>query len=161
MKQILVKKTDSVKPIAGTSFPLLLTKEVLPNLTVPAKALIRLNIPLDFQVLSGGNDWTFNFKISSILAENGIVLLSAEKKENFAVALIMNLSDVELFLEEGLPIIEVSLVQSVSFRQIDQTESPNGVIAVFSQDGVAVVNKKTEERKGEVQKRNARKKKKD
>lgn len=152
MKQILIGKNNLINNVAGTSFHLLLSKDILPNLSLQPKEHTVLKIPLNLEVLSGGEDWSLIFKLSMVLAENGVILLSAEKAKDHVKAVLLNSSDTELYLEEGLPLLEATMVQLVSFRQIE--------VSGVRSNGVVVLDSKQEERKQDVQAKNARKKKK-
>ena len=149
MKQILIGKTESIKNIAGTKFSLSLTKDVLPSLMLKSKELVTLKIPLNLEVVSGGEDWMLDFKLAMVLAENGVMLLAGELKTDHAKIVLFNLSETELSLEEGLPLVDVTLVQSVAFRQVNTS--------VVRSNGVIVLDSIPEERKQETQVRKARK----
>lgn len=155
MKQILIKKTDLIKQKAGSKFSLLLTSKSLPNMILSPKDIIKMTIPLDLEVLSGGEDWNMFFSLSPVLAENGVVLLSSERKGKDVQVIVMNLTGTELYLEEGFPIVEVTLAQLVLFRQVEQSGATS-----FGTDGVVRIVANQEERKSEAQIKNAKKKKK-
>jgi hypothetical protein len=161
MKQILIKETNTIDKMAGTKFSLLISKNICPNLIFNAKNITKIEIPLDLKVLAGGEDWSLVFNITPILAENGIALLSAEKTKDKVNAVFMNLTDTDISLEEGLPIVEVTLAQLVSFRQIkEMSKVGNGsAVAIFDADGIAKIQTVKEERRSEAQAKKTKKKK--
>lgn len=158
MKQILIEKTETISLEAGTRFYLPVTEKNLPGLLIGKNSMAKIDFPLDMKVLSGGEDYTLMMKLVSAVAMHGVVMLSADKLQNVVRAVFINLTDSDLSFEEGIPMIEASLIQAVAFRQIDSTvTSGDGTETTFEND-VVVVKSKPEERRGEAQVRKARKK---
>jgi hypothetical protein len=150
MKQILIKRSNTITENAGTKIILKVNSKILPSMSLPAKKTTILEIPLEVKVMTGGEDWDFVFKLNKMLGIEGVTAW-AEKVKDVVQVVLFNNSEYDLSLYEGAPIVEAIMVPLVSFRQIDNT---------FREDGVVVITSEKEERRGEAQIKKAKKNKK-
>lgn len=150
MKQILIKKTNTISENAGTKIVLTVNSKIFPPMVLPAKKMTVIEIPLKVEVMSGGEDWNFVFKLNKMLGIEGVTFW-AEKLKDVVQVVLFNNSEYDLSLYENAPVLETILVPLISFRQIDNP---------FREDGIIIIDSPKEERRGEVQLKKAKKEKK-
>jgi hypothetical protein len=116
MRQILIAKNETISTTVGDEVVLLsdLTRD-----SVLSTAFISFfDLPLKLDLLSGGKVKLI-FTLHRDLAFKEIYLLGAYLDNDVVRAAFKNLSDVDLYLAPGTPLLTATLIETVSYRQID------------------------------------------
>jgi hypothetical protein len=143
VRQVLIKLNSQVKALSSDKFEFCLDKsrhnlDFEPGKVTPAK------FPFEIKVLSGGKI-DLNFTLNAKLAEAGVMLLGAYRENNIVSATFMNLGDEILSIEDGYPVLEGQLMETVTYRQIE--EGNIGDVQVVGSDGNALVVNKPQKTK--------------
>jgi hypothetical protein len=144
VKQIIIAKNPSIKQLSGSRIKFFqVQNDDTKVLVLECGKPKRVTIPFSVKILSGGT-LDLDFKISQDLAAAGVSLLGAYWNGEQVTAYLMPLQDTEVHVPSTIPILEGTLVQVTTYRQVE--ERVMGAKAVF-EGGVLRLDKKVERKR--------------
>jgi hypothetical protein len=158
MKQVVIYKNSLIKELSGSQI------EFYPNVpeseSIPMESgkVNLIKIPFSVKVLAGGK-LDLDFKLSKILAENGVQLLGAYWDGKEVKAYFMPLEGMDVSISGDTPILIGTLVQVMSYRQVE-AEILGGVVDLNQSGSAVVLETKEEEPRNEQAKKSKKRKKK-
>lgn len=154
MRQILISKSDQIEELAGSQINFKhKADEDGQTLTIYADTLTRISIPFRAKIMAGGK-LDLDFKLPEKLASMGVSLLGAYWDGQAVTAYMRSCFNVVVGLEVGETILVGTLVQLVTYRQIDESIMSGMVNSTDQGDVLMITPKpsKSRQRKSKIKK---------
>lgn len=152
MKQILIAKNSQIKELAGSRIEFYLNKDQ--HVIVSDESLVKIEIPFKAKIMSGGT-LDLDFSVPQNLASRGVSLLGAYWDGKMITAYMRAMPLMAVGLNNEEPVLVGTLVQVVTYRQINDMMLNASVDAEKSGD-VLVVSEKPKRKGGRRKKTDVR-----
>lgn len=146
MRQIIIAKNPLIKEMSGSRIKFFyppITDGDNKDLILEGGKAKKVTIPFAVKIVSGGT-LDLDFKISQDLASYAVSLLGAYWDGSKVTAYLMPLVDTEVHVPATIPILEGTLVQVTTYRQVSEKILGADMVSV---DGVLRLDKKIERKR--------------
>jgi hypothetical protein len=118
MKQVIIQSNKLIKELAGSDIEIYAPTLDGEDIQMTCGKLFHLKIPFNVKVLSGGR-LDLDFKLSHTLAKNGVSLIGAYWDQQEINAYFMPLEGIDVTIGANVPVLTGTLMQVVSYRQVE------------------------------------------